>query len=407
VAYLLRMSGEIHDWLAGLCDSDPAAAMDVGQALAALMSAGASLGPPLVTAPAGSPRPDDLPEALDRSYRDKLERLAAARRRVADAATLVKQMEKQATELESACTKLTQQQLRALNQGKPQEAAEAADKLAAARQQTAELRRLLPGVIAAEHRLTGQCQRLQSGTEAFRGRKESLKAAYIAARGSLLAREAMAELSPAGEDNGWPHKGTGEEVAEAAGKLRDITGEIERELGHVAWPAGLLELLPGAPGDSGPRILFAVEPPGTAVLIAVLEGPQAVQDRHREAVMLSAEVLQRMRAGRAPEAVARGYDDTRSFLAEFFPGSTDEVGAAAAALVTRNRARTLAEQRTRLGLTQAEVAQRMGVRQERVSAIERAQPGATEVRTLAAYIEALGGRLQIIAEFGGENVPLH
>jgi hypothetical protein len=48
----------------------------------------------------------------------------------------------------------------------------------------------------------------------------------------------------------------------------------------------------------------------------------------------------------------------------------------------------------------------MGVRQERVSAIERAQPGATEVRTLAAYIEALGGRLQITAEFGGENVPL-
>ncbi len=42
----------------------------------------------------------------------------------------------------------------------------------------------------------------------------------------------------------------------------------------------------------------------------------------------------------------------------------------------------------------------MGVRQEQV-AIERAQPGATEVRTLAAYVEALGGRLQISAEFSG------
>jgi transcriptional regulator with XRE-family HTH domain len=59
-----------------------------------------------------------------------------------------------------------------------------------------------------------------------------------------------------------------------------------------------------------------------------------------------------------------------------------------------------------LGLTQAEVAQRMGVRQERVSAIERARPGATGIRTLATYIEALGGRLQILAEFGRENVPL-
>jgi hypothetical protein len=41
-----------------------------------------------------------------------------------------------------------------------------------------------------------------------------------------------------------------------------------------------------------------------------------------------------------------------------------------------------------------------------VSAIERAQPGATEVRTLAAYVEALGGRLRITAEFGADNVLL-
>jgi hypothetical protein len=46
------------------------------------------------------------------------------------------------------------------------------------------------------------------------------------------------------------------------------------------------------------------------------------------------------------------------------------------------------------------------VRQERVSAIERAEPGATEVRTLASYVEALGGRLEIIADFGGARVVL-
>ena len=48
----------------------------------------------------------------------------------------------------------------------------------------------------------------------------------------------------------------------------------------------------------------------------------------------------------------------------------------------------------------------MNVRQERVSAIERAEPGATEIRTLAAYVEALGGRLEIIADFGGDRVVL-
>lgn len=406
MGYLLRMSGEIHDWLAGLPGGDPAAALSVGPALAALMSEGAALGPPLVTAPAGPSRPEELLAALDQSYRDKLAQLAAARRRVADAATLVKQLEKQIAELESACAKLTQQQLRALNQGRPQEAAEAADKLAAAQHQITELGPLLPGAVAAEHRLGEQCLRLQTATEAFRGRKESLKATYTAARGSLLAREAMAELGPPGGDDGRPHEDAGEAVTEAEARLQDVTGEIERELGHGAWPEGLLELRPEAPGDGGTRILFAVEPAGTALLIAVLEGPEAVRDQYREAVLLSAGVLQRVRAGQAPEAVACAYDGPRSFLAEFFPGNADEAGAAAAALVSRNRARTLAEQRSRLGLTQAEVAQRMGVRQERVSAIERAQPGATEVRTLAAYVEALGGRLQIIAEFGGENVPL-
>jgi transcriptional regulator with XRE-family HTH domain len=40
-------------------------------------------------------------------------------------------------------------------------------------------------------------------------------------------------------------------------------------------------------------------------------------------------------------------------------------------------------------VTQAELAERMGVRQERVSAIERADPGAAEVRTLAGYVQAL------------------
>jgi DNA-binding XRE family transcriptional regulator len=181
-------------------------------------------------------------------------------------------------------------------------------------------------------------------------------------------------------------------------------GEVERELGDSASAEGLMELRPGAPGESDIRILFAVEPPGTALLISVLEGGDAVQDHYREAVLLSAGVLRRVQEGQAPEAAAHAFDDTQSFLDEFFPGQAEEAAAGAAALAARNRARTLAEQRTRLGLTQAQVAQRMGVRQERVSAIERAEPGATEVRTLASYVEALGGRLDIVADFGAERI---
>jgi transcriptional regulator with XRE-family HTH domain len=63
----------------------------------------------------------------------------------------------------------------------------------------------------------------------------------------------------------------------------------------------------------------------------------------------------------------------------------------------------LAEMRRRLGITEAEVAARMGVTQGRVSAVEHAKPGTTELRTLAAYVEALGGCLEIIADFGDQR----
>jgi len=98
--------------------------------------------------------------------------------------------------------------------------------------------------------------------------------------------------------------------------------------------------------------------------------------------------------------------DAESFLDEFFPGEETEVEIGAAALIARHRARTLAQARQLTGLTQAQVAARMRVRQERVSAIERADPGATEIRTLAAYVAALGGRLEIVADIAGKRIML-
>src|ERR1035437_8325272 len=98
--------------------------------------------------------------------------------------------------------------------------------------------------------------------------------------------------------------------------------------------------------------------------------------------------------------------DAESFLDEFFAGEETEVGLGAGGLVARSRAHTLAEARRAMRLTQAQVAERMKVRQERVSAIERAEPGATEVRTLAAYVSALGGRMEIIDDIGGGRIML-
>ena len=404
MAYRLRMSGEIRDWLAGLRESDPPAALLVGQALTALIGEGDRLGPPLVVSLARSTRPADLPEALDRSYQDRLGRLQILRRLVADAVTLARDIQIQVTDLELLQTRLGDQRRQALDAGGSSAAARAADELLAAEDQLAELRRLLPGVTEAERRLTEQSQAMNARVNAFRTRKEVLKASYTAALAERTVRDANAAL---GQADAGPREvpdvpGTGD-----SDRLGEIISEVERELGDEAAAEDLLELRPGAPdGRDDTRIIFAVEPAGTALLIAVLEGRDAVRERGREAITASAELLQRARSGQAPEAAAQEFDDVPSFLGEFFPGRADEVEAGAAALIDRSRARTLAEQRTRLGLTQAQVAQRMGVRQERVSAIERADPGSTEVRTLASYVEALGGRLEIVADLGDERIQL-
>ena len=64
------------------------------------------------------------------------------------------------------------------------------------------MRRLLPGVTDARHRLAEQSQRLQARAEAFRVRKEVLKASFIAAESSLRVHETIAASGLPGDDGG-------------------------------------------------------------------------------------------------------------------------------------------------------------------------------------------------------------
>lgn len=411
MGYRLRMSGEIHDWLADLNETDPVAALPVGQALAALISEGASLGPPLVV-PVTETWPEDLAAALDASYQYRLDRLQLVRKRAAGAAGLVKDIQDQVDELESARARLEDRRRRALEAGRKDEVEQAGRQRTVAERDITQARQLLPWLTETEAWLRTRLQRLERRTDEFRVRKELLKASYVTARAEVqMADEILAPSDP-------------EAAAEAAGRLREVSAEIRQELGRQPLPDGLLELrpatpatsaasaafgtpaAPGAPGDGDIRLIFGLEPPGTALMIAVLEGREAARDQYRDAVLLSADVLLEARAGQAPEASARAYDDTRSLAEEFFPGQAAEVEAGAAALAARNRARTLAEERTRLGLSQTEVAQRMGVSQDQVAGIERADSGTIDVRTLISYIEALGGRLNLTADFGGDRIIL-
>jgi hypothetical protein len=147
-----------------------------------------------------------------------------------------------------------------------------------------------------KQRLTEACHQEQLRADTFRARKEILRAALIAAQAEEV-------LDP----------------ARAAARLDEITSMIEPELDLEPPAEGLLELRPGAPATSGIRILFAVEPPGTALLIAVMEGDDVIRDHYHEAVRLASEALREARSGQAPEAADRTFDDAQSLLAELLP----------------------------------------------------------------------------------------
>lgn len=81
-----------------------------------------------------------------------------------------------------------------------------------------------------------------------------------------------------------------------------------------------------------------------------------------------------------------------------------------AAALAEERARTeawvsafhLAEERKRLGLTQKQVAESMGVTAGRVSQIENGDLDVNEVATLSRYAQALGAKLRIILDYGND-----
>jgi transcriptional regulator with XRE-family HTH domain len=58
-------------------------------------------------------------------------------------------------------------------------------------------------------------------------------------------------------------------------------------------------------------------------------------------------------------------------------------------------------------VNQEDVASMMRVSQSRVSRIERGDIARTEVGTLRAYVEALGGQLEVVAGFGDEKLLIN
>jgi DNA-binding XRE family transcriptional regulator len=85
-------------------------------------------------------------------------------------------------------------------------------------------------------------------------------------------------------------------------------------------------------------------------------------------------------------------------------GGREAFDAGVGAMLDEARGWRLAELRKRREMTQEQVASRMGVSVARVSQIEAGSVSTQEV--LARYIEALGGTLKLIADFGDEQLKV-
>ncbi len=275
MGYLIRMAPEVEEWLAAVRDRDPAAADLIDEAVAALRAGGTSVGPPLVV-PLDDPSLGSRPD-LELSYQRQLEMLTRVRRAVADVATSRKRLELQANQLEQQIGKLGDQSRKAMEEGRGDLAEQARARRDAVREQLADLLRQYAGVQAEEERAAVASQRLQAKVDAFRTRKEAIKAACTAAQATAEAAWAEAvidDASAGAEDAGH---------AEGAGHAADdAVSTPAPDPARTSLP--LSELRPGAPESAGTRILFTVEPSGTAVLLAASMESDRLRAWYTEAI---------------------------------------------------------------------------------------------------------------------------
>ncbi|MBA2532448.1 MAG: XRE family transcriptional regulator [Nocardioidaceae bacterium] len=88
------------------------------------------------------------------------------------------------------------------------------------------------------------------------------------------------------------------------------------------------------------------------------------------------------------------------------PPREDRVTEHRSRMDAEGRAYRLREVREEQGLTQVELAERMHVKQPSVSALESGQIDRAGLATIKAYVEALGGEVEIIADFGDRKLRL-
>src|SRR6516165_14519 len=165
---------------------------------------------------------EDPRETLDYSYQRQLELLTKVRRGVADVATSRKRVELQMNQLQQQANKLQDQARKALSMGREDLAREALTRKASAQSQLDELQVQYAQLQGEEEKLTLASQRLQAKVDAFRTRKETIKATYTAAEAQTRINEAFSGIS---EEMG--------DIGLAIQRAEDKTAQMQARAGAI------------------------------------------------------------------------------------------------------------------------------------------------------------------------------
>jgi len=178
-------------------------------------------------------------DMLDLSYEKQMENLTKVRRALADVATARKRVEIQAEQLKSQGDKLADQAKAALAQGNEPLAREALTRREAIAGQLKDLEVQHASIVEQEQKLEDTATKLQTEIEAFRTKKETIKATYTAAEASAHVDEAVSGISSSMGDAGAAMQRAQDKVAEmqarsgaldellASGALTDLTGSTD------------------------------------------------------------------------------------------------------------------------------------------------------------------------------------
>ena len=167
-------------------------------------------------------RAEDPRETLDYSYERQLEMLQQVRRGVVDVATSRRRLELQIQQLQASADRMQQQAAQAVQAGRDDLAREALTRRAGVQQQLPELQRQHDDLKLQEEKLASASQRLQAKVDAFRTRKETIKATYSAAEAQTRIGEAVSGIS---EEMG--------DVGLAVQRAEDKTAQLQARAGAI------------------------------------------------------------------------------------------------------------------------------------------------------------------------------